>query len=191
MRFKRFHAFLKKIYFIFTGPITNSQSQTSTMVAKYNEPKTSISFRGCARYYTPCKNITFYIERLTWKKLICIFFHHFAHGKKTANQFSLRTFSVENIYLALSVTLFKLIKCSAIDIYSKIYLIRIYGPDFSISLGMIDRWSFGHLFTVVAVGVVQVIMLRRLFNVKPTSHKLSARAWNGEWISFYFFISIK
>jgi len=42
--------------------------------------------------------------------------------------------------------------------------------------GMIDRWSFGHLFTVVAVGCIQVIMLRRLFNVKPSSHKLSARA---------------
>ena len=54
------------------------------------------------------------------------------------------------------------------------YLIRFYDSDFS--LGMIDRWSFGHLFTVVAVGCVQVIMLRRLFNVKPTSHKLSARA---------------
>ena len=54
--------------------------------------------------------------------------------------------------------------------------IRFNDSDFFISLGMIDRWSFGHLFTVVAVGCVQVIMLRRLFNVKPTSHKLSARA---------------
>ena len=54
------------------------------------------------------------------------------------------------------------------------YLIRFYDSDFS--LGMIDRWSFGHLFTVVAVGCIQVIMLRRLFNVKPSSHKLSARA---------------
>jgi len=41
---------------------------------------------------------------------------------------------------------------------------------------MIDRWSLGHLFLLVAVGVVQLVVLRRLFESKPTSHKLSARA---------------
>ncbi len=41
---------------------------------------------------------------------------------------------------------------------------------------MIDRWSFAHIFLLVAVGVVQTIVLRRLFESKPTSTKLNARA---------------
>ena len=44
--------------------------------------------------------------------------------------------------------------------------------------GMIDRWSLGHIFLLVAVGVVQLVVLRRLFESKPTStsHKFAARA---------------
>jgi len=42
--------------------------------------------------------------------------------------------------------------------------------------GMIDRWSLGHIFLLVAVGITQLVILRRLFESKPTSHKLTARA---------------
>ena len=39
------------------------------------------------------------------------------------------------------------------------------------------------IFTlVVSVGCIQTIVLRRLFDVKPTSSKLSARAWDDSWV---------
>ena len=43
--------------------------------------------------------------------------------------------------------------------------------------GMIDKWSLGHVFLLFAVGCTQLIVLRKLFDAKPTSHKLTARAW--------------
>ena len=42
--------------------------------------------------------------------------------------------------------------------------------------GMIDRWSLGHMFVLFVVGITQLVVLRKLFDAKPTSHKLTARA---------------
>lgn len=54
---------------------------------------------------------------------------------------------------------------------------RSCSSDASILLAaMIDKWSLGHMFLLVAVGVTQLLVLKKLFDAKPTSHKLSARA---------------
>jgi len=42
---------------------------------------------------------------------------------------------------------------------------------------MIDRWSVIHVVAVVAMGIVQVVILRRFFNMQPGKYKMAARAW--------------
>ncbi len=41
---------------------------------------------------------------------------------------------------------------------------------------MVDRWSVIHVFVVVAIGIVQVIVLRRFFSAKTGHQRLNVRA---------------
>ena len=41
---------------------------------------------------------------------------------------------------------------------------------------MIDRWSVIHMVILILVGIIQVFMLKRLFNVKTGHQRINARA---------------
>ena len=42
-------------------------------------------------------------------------------------------------------------------------------------MAMIDTWSMAHSLLVLVVGVAQVTLLKRLFNVTPTTTQLKMR----------------
>ena len=42
-------------------------------------------------------------------------------------------------------------------------------------MSMIDKWSMAHSFLVVVVAITQVTLLKRFFNITPTSTQLKMR----------------
>ncbi len=40
---------------------------------------------------------------------------------------------------------------------------------------MVDRWSMIHIFSLLAIGLIQVFLVRRLFNVQPGTHGMKTR----------------